>query len=126
VPSRLITDNALLAFECFHNIPQERNPGNSFCAYKLDLSEACDIVDWIFLERAMQKLDFAHQWVQWIMTCLTTVRYIVKFNGALLDSFTLSRGLGQGDPLSPFLFLFVADGHSVSCDKVQHEMPSNR
>lgn len=38
VPGRLITDNALLAFECLHFLQHEKNPENSFCAYKLDRS----------------------------------------------------------------------------------------
>jgi hypothetical protein len=113
VPGRLITDNALIAFECFHYIQQEKDPEKSYCAYKLDLSKAYDRVDWRFLERMLQKVGFDHRWVHWIMTCVTTVKYAVKLNGAILETFTPSRGLRKGDPLSPFLFLFIADGLSA-------------
>jgi hypothetical protein len=117
----MITDNALLAFECIHHIKQEKDPTKSFCAYKLDLSKAYDRVDWLFLRQVMQKLGFSHRFVGWIMTCVTSVRYVVKFNGTLLDSFAPSGGLRQGDPLSPFLFLFVADGLSALLNKGIHE-----
>nr|ABA98911.1 retrotransposon protein, putative, unclassified, expressed [Oryza sativa Japonica Group] len=94
-----------------------------FCAYKLDLSKAYDRGDWEFLEKALIKIGFCEQWVHWVMICVTTVQYSVYFNGTLLEPFSPSRGLPQGDPLSPYLFLFVAKG--LSCI-LNHEVENNR
>ena len=123
VPGRIITDNALASFECFHFIEHNTNPGKNFYAYKIDLSKAYDRVDWGFLESAMKGLGFSHRWISWIKSCVTTVSYSVKLNGTLLDSFSPSRGLRRGDPLSPFLFLFVADGLSAL---IQKEIADNQ
>lgn len=120
VPGRLITDNTLRAFECFHFIQKNKQPQKVACAYKLDLSKAYDRVDWCFLEQSMVKLGFSHCWVSWFMNYITTVRYSVKFNGTLLSTFAPTRSLWQGDPLSPFLFLFVADGLSLLLDEKVH------
>jgi hypothetical protein len=80
-------------------------------------------VDWGFLKKVMQRIGFAHRWIDWIMACVGTVKYMVKFNGGLLDSFSPSHGLRQGDPLSPFLFMFVADGLSALLrNEVQNNM----
>jgi hypothetical protein len=53
VPGRLITDNALLAFECLHYMEHGTTAQNPYCAYKLDLSKAYDRVDWVFLEEVI-------------------------------------------------------------------------
>jgi hypothetical protein len=64
------------------------------------------------LEGALQRLDFHSKWVQWVMECVTTVRYSIRLNNVPLTPFSPTRGLRQGDPLSSYLFLFVADGLS--------------
>jgi hypothetical protein len=87
VPGRLITDNALLAFECLHFMEHGAKAQDLYCAYKLDLSKAYDRVDCVFLEEVMHKMGFSRRWIQWIMSSVTTVRYSVKFNGALLEAF---------------------------------------
>jgi hypothetical protein len=57
VPGRLITDNALMAFECIHSIQTGSAARRKFCAYKLDMAKAYDRVDWRFLERVLAKMD---------------------------------------------------------------------
>jgi hypothetical protein len=121
IPSRLITDNALIAFECLHAMDQGNNSCREFGALKLDLSKAYGRVHWGYLEDVLLWMSFHHKWVQWIMVCVTIVRYSVHFNNVNLESFTPTCGLRQGDPLSPYLFLFVADGFSkLIQDRVQH------
>ena len=103
----MITDNAILAFECIHALQEGPSNAGSFCAYKLDLMKAYDRAIWTYLEEALRKMGFSDKWINWVMVCVKTVQYSIRFNGKLLKSFKPSRGLWQGDPLSPYLFLFV-------------------
>ena len=77
------------------------------------MSKAYDRVEWIFLEKIMTKMGFATQWVYLIMKYASIVTYRVKVNGDYSENIRPQRGLGQGDPLPPYLFIICAEGLSA-------------
>jgi hypothetical protein len=113
VPGRFITDNVIMAYECMHFMKEKRGSDQRFCALKLDMKKPYDRVEWEYLRKIMLKLGFHRQWVDIIMRLVTTVSFSVLFNGDRLESFRPSRGIRQGDPISPYLFLLAAEG--LSC-----------
>ncbi|KAA3474024.1 reverse transcriptase [Gossypium australe] len=109
-PGCLINDNVLIAYEILHAFQQKRTGKKGYMTVKLDMSKAYDRVEWDFVKEMMIKMGFAHEWVGLIMKCITSFSYAVNINGYRGRVFQPTRGLRQGDPLSPFLFLICSEG----------------
>lgn len=120
-PGRLISDNILVAYELTHYMRQKRNGETGYAALKLDMSKAYDRVEWGFLKDMMLKLGFNQEWTQLIMKCITFVTYRIRVDGELIEVIQPERGLQQGDPLSPYLFLLCAEGFSALIRKAEEE-----
>ena len=79
---------------------------------KLDMSKAYDKVEWNCLEKIMIKIGFHLDWVNTMMRCVRSVSHAIKINAKPWVQIVQPRGLGQGDPLSTYLFLICAEGLS--------------
>jgi hypothetical protein len=86
------------------------------------MRKAYDHIEWCYLEAIMLKLGFSRAWVTLLMRFVSAVSFSVLFNGAPQGEFRSTREIRQGDPISPYLFLLVAE--DLSCLLKSHNRSS--
>jgi hypothetical protein len=96
--------------EILHEIKLRRKKG---ILLKLDFENAYDIVDWEFLEGILRKKGFDSVWINWVMQTVRNGHLAININGVQGPYFNTSRGVRQGDPLSPLLFDYVVEALAV-------------
>ncbi|KAK4274538.1 hypothetical protein QN277_017742 [Acacia crassicarpa] len=119
IKGRSIHDNIVVGQEILHIMSKNRSR-KGLMAVKIDLEKAYDRISWVFLKQVLLDIGLDTQFVDFLINCVSSVSYNVLWNGSQTEFFKPSRGLRQGDPISPLLFVLCMDRLShVICDAVE-------
>lgn len=121
VHDRAITNNILISHEVLHYLKTSTASKRYSMAVKTDMSKAYDRLEWDFIEEVMIHLGFHPIWINWIMQCVNTVSYSFLINASAMGWVKPQRGIRQGDPLSPYIFILCSEVLSGLCRKAQAE-----
>lgn len=108
VPGRRGVDNVVIAQDLIYTMDKMKGR-EGYMAVKANLEKAYDRLEWSFIHKVLQAFWFPHNLLKVIMSCISTSSISVLVNGCALDSFNPLRGIRQGDPLSPYLFIICIE-----------------
>ncbi|KAL0455709.1 UNVERIFIED_CONTAM: LINE-1 reverse transcriptase [Sesamum latifolium] len=107
VPGRNIYDNIMLAQELLAGYNQASLPPR--CTTKVDLQKAYYSVERDFFLEVLKLFNFSPRFIHWVDQCVTTASFSISLNGSIYGFFPGARGLRQGDPMSPYMFVLVME-----------------
>lgn len=107
VGGRQILDGMVIAMEAIHSMETSKE---KVMLIKLDMAKAYDQVSWEFLQKILLAFGFGEEWVDWVLSCVTSSSFSVLINGEPSELFSTSWGLQQGDSLSSYLFIIMVEG----------------
>lgn len=108
IPGRRGTDNAIIVQELIHSISRTKGR-QGYMAIKIDLEKAYDKLEWSFIRERLSHINLPTDISDLIMSCISSVSTTILFNGGTMDPIIPSRGIRQGDPLSPYIFILCMD-----------------
>ncbi|XP_030958826.1 uncharacterized protein LOC115980745 [Quercus lobata] len=102
------SDNVIIAQELIYSLGKRRGK-EGYMVVKIDLEKAYDHLEWSFIRMILIHFGFPENIIKLILSCVATSSTSLLFNGSKLQPFCPSRGIRQGDPISPYLFLLCME-----------------
>lgn len=108
VPRRQITDNVIIVQEMLHTMRRKQGKVG-YMAIKIDFEKAYDRLRWSFIRHSLTELRLPQNMVDVMMRCISSTSLQVLWNGETTESFVPTRGIRQGDPLSPYIYVICME-----------------